>query len=78
MKLLHAIYSNPAQLLDKAKRDGASLIRALEECDEQEVRDVLFNFASEGGRPRALFLSLAAKGNTGAPNYLRPLDYKTL
>lgn len=45
MKLLHAIYSSPTQLLEKAKRDGVSLVRALKDCNEQEVRDALFNFA---------------------------------
>ena len=45
MKLLHAIYSGPTQLLAKAKRDGASLVRALKTCEEQEVRDAIFNFA---------------------------------
>jgi len=45
MKLLHAIYSGPTQLLEKAKRDGASLVRVLKTCEEREVRDALFNFA---------------------------------
>jgi len=45
MKLLHAIYSGPTQLLEKATRDGASLVRVLRECEEREVRDSLFNFA---------------------------------
>ena len=46
MKLLQAIYSGLTQLLEKAKRDGASLVRVLRTCEEQEVRDALFNFAS--------------------------------
>lgn len=45
MKLLGAIYVSPGYLLDKASRDGQTLIQALSECDETEVRDALFNFA---------------------------------
>jgi hypothetical protein len=45
MKLLNALYSSPAQLLEKAKRDGTALVQALTTCEEQEVRDALFNFA---------------------------------
>lgn len=45
MKLLHAIYASPVDLLDKARRDGRALTQALSICDESAVRDSLFNFA---------------------------------
>ena len=43
--LLDAIYSSPAQLLEKAEKDGAALVSALRRYDEAAVRDALFNFA---------------------------------
>lgn len=45
MKLLHAIYASPVELLDKARHDGRALTQALSICDESAVRDSLFNFA---------------------------------
>jgi hypothetical protein len=45
MKLLHAIYGSPGELLGKARRDGQALTQALSICDESAVRDSLFNFA---------------------------------
>lgn len=45
MKLLHAIYASPVDLLDKARRDGGALAEALSVCDESAVRDSLFDFA---------------------------------
>ncbi|UUZ73533.1 hypothetical protein LP415_10390 [Polaromonas sp. P1(28)-8] len=44
MKLLHAIYASPVELLDKARRDGRALTEALSVCDESAVRDSLFDF----------------------------------
>jgi hypothetical protein len=45
VKLLHAIYSSPTQLLSKARSDGALLVSALRDQDEEAVRGALFNFA---------------------------------
>ncbi|MGH9932141.1 MAG: hypothetical protein ACREA9_23310, partial [Pyrinomonadaceae bacterium] len=45
MKLLHAIYASPVELLDKARCDGRALTEALSVCDKPAVRDSLFNFA---------------------------------
>lgn len=45
MKLLHAIYASPVELLDKARRDGHDLTQALRICDESAVRNSLFDFA---------------------------------
>jgi hypothetical protein len=45
MQLLQAIYTHPSQLLEKAKRDGAALKKALAACNEPDTRDALFNFA---------------------------------
>ena len=44
MKLLKCIYSGPVQVLEKAKRDRASLTEALDRGHESGVRESLFNF----------------------------------
>ncbi|MFH0342906.1 MAG: hypothetical protein ACHBNF_12420 [Chromatiales bacterium] len=45
MQLLDRLFGGPGDLLRKAKRDKQKLIMALQQCDEVEVKDHLFNFA---------------------------------
>lgn len=45
MKPLAKLFSSPVQLLDKARRDGESLMKVLADCDEVSVRDYIFNFS---------------------------------
>jgi len=45
VKLLHAIYSRPSDLLAKAEQDGAELIAAVAAQDKPRARVALFNFA---------------------------------
>ena len=45
MKLLDKLYAGPRDLLDKAKRDGDTVIDALAARDEVRLRDTLFNFS---------------------------------
>jgi len=45
VKLLHAIYSSPIELLRKAEEDGAKLVDAVQQQDKVKARAALFNFA---------------------------------
>jgi hypothetical protein len=45
VKLLHAIYSSPAELLSKAEADGSDLLSAVGAQDKVWARAALFNFA---------------------------------
>jgi hypothetical protein len=45
VKLLHAIYSSPTQLLDKSESDGVALLKAVNLQDKEQARAALFNFA---------------------------------
>jgi len=44
VKLLHAIYSSPKELLAKAEADGAELLGAVRSQDKARARAALFNF----------------------------------
>jgi hypothetical protein len=45
MKLLHAIYSSPIDLLAKAEEDGNKLINAVRNQNKAQARAALFDFA---------------------------------
>lgn len=45
MQVLDTLFGGPGDLLRKAKRDKQKLIMALQQCDEVEVKEHLFNFA---------------------------------
>jgi hypothetical protein len=45
VKLLHAIYSSPTELLRKAEDDGVELVNAVQQQDKAKARAALFNFA---------------------------------
>jgi hypothetical protein len=45
VKLQYAIFSSPVLLLSKAEADGAELVRAVHDQDEDRARAALFNFS---------------------------------
>jgi hypothetical protein len=45
MRPLERIYGGPKELLEKAKRDKAALFVALDDWDNTEIQDNLFNFS---------------------------------